>query len=433
MKRIVLATLALAVLVALPAMAGEYHSGQTLFCYDCHTPHHSMQHGWDGGAVNAGNTLPNGGNFAANGFGYDWMPAGGPNQYLLKLPPNELCLACHSDQTFAPDVWGENHNAGAQPQGRNAGALNGSLLSGTHSLGSGTANAALPGYADWKGHSLGSTATPPGYNPANIGASDWYVPASGLECINCHAQHGPATSYRNLGSYGVTGLASSAVIRPTYYFSTTVDGNTTKDVRINLASYTAGSGSAATFTPYYDQVNIQYQKSLATTTGSTKTSNRIDTFCATCHGDFHGGTGDTNIGGGTLGTAADGFLRHPTAQQNIGDATAGGHSKLTGNTASPGYVQGVAKVPVYTNDHVAYTQSSPGCVSCHKAHGNQNPFGLLFTAQGIDQAGLADPTKFGRPLVTNLDEEGAWEATQTMDISHGQRNLCGQCHSQGND
>jgi hypothetical protein len=55
---------------------------------------------------------------------------------------------------------------------------------------------------------------------------------------------------------------------------------------------------------------------------------------------------------------------------------------------------------------------TPSCFSCHKGHGNQNPFGLIFLARDSS-------------LVT---EEGTSGVTSDIGI----RNLCGQCHVQGN-
>ncbi len=59
-----------------------------------------------------------------------------------------------------------------------------------------------------------------------------------------------------------------------------------------------------------------------------------------------------------------------------------------------------------------YTSPSPFCQSCHKAHGNQNPFGLIYMARSGG----------------TITEEG----TTTGDPKVGIRNLCGQCHGQGN-
>lgn len=367
--------------------AGEYHSGGTLLCYDCHTMHYSMQHGFDSGTA-PGSTVALGGN---------WLGTTGPNNFLLKAPANQLCLSCHDGQTFAPDVFGTNANA-SPSQGREAGAVNDA-----------TAGA---GYEIWKGHTLGSTTTPPGFNPAAIGApANWYDPAGGLECISCHAQHGPATAYRNLGAYALGGAATAA--RPTYVINAAND--TTKDVWINLASYTAGSGNSATFDPYYDRANIWFNRNDATV-GSRKTSNKMGTFCAACHADFHGGPADTNIGASAA--VLDGFLRHPTSQVTIGNAGTqgyGGHSSLTQYANTAGATK--TRVKVAASDTTGFTDASPICVTCHKGHGNQNPFGLIFLNRNAP----------------SVDEEGGWLATQTThDLATGYRNLCGQCHSQGN-
>ena len=50
---------------------------------------------------------------------------------------------------------------------------------------------------------------------------------------------------------------------------------------------------------------------------------------------------------------------------------------------------------------------TPTCITCHKAHGNGNPFGLIF------RAGSGAPTEDG-------DTDGS-----------SLRDLCGQCHVQG--
>ncbi len=384
MKRCLILVAAVAV-VALwvgAAAAGEYHSGQSLYCYDCHTMHFSMQHNWDGTTPVPTSPAPGG----------NWLSVSGPNAFLLKAPANQLCLGCHDGQSFAPDVLGVNTNA-SPANGRSAGAVNMAAL-GTP-------------YDAWKGHTLESTSPPPGFDPTVIGASaTWYDAANGLECTNCHAQHGPATAYRNLGPYALGAAAANA--RPTYVISNT--NNISQDVWINLASYTSGSGVAATFNPYYDTGNISFNRNDATV-GTTKTSNRIDTFCAACHGQFHGGPGDAAIGASAA--VLDGFIRHPTSQVTLGAAGTqgyGGHSSLTR------YVANVTKARVYASDRAGYTDASPGCVSCHKGHGNQNPFGLVFLNRNA----------------TSVGEEGGWGTGQTQNTATGQRNLCGQCHGQGN-
>jgi hypothetical protein len=183
--------------------------------------------------------------------------------------------------------------------------------------------------------------------------------------------------------------------------STTND--TTKDVWINIdpASYTAGSGSAATFNPYYSRANIKFNR-FDGTVGGLKTSNKMGSFCATCHANFHGGPGDTNIGASS--GALDNFLRHPTAQVTIGSSAFSDHSSLSH------FVGKGNKVKVFTTDFSGYTNATPGCITCHKAHGNQNPFGLIYMG-----------------ATGTITEEG----TGTDPVA-GVRNLCGQCHVQGN-
>lgn len=381
---ILTAVAAAVTLLAGVASAGEYHSGNSLLCSDCHTAHFSMQHSWDSSAAPA---------IASGGANGNWLGATGPNEFLLKAPANQLCLGCHDGKTFAPDVFGVNSNT-SPSQGRSAGALNDQSLGGPHEA--------------WKGHTLGATTASPGFNPAVIGApTTWYDPTRGLECVSCHSQHGAVTAYRNLGPSTLGGAATAA--RPTYAIGTSND--TTKDVWINIPTgYVAGSGNAATFNPYYDYANVTFNRNDATV-GTNKTSNRIDTFCAACHGDFHGGPGDTNIG--ATAAALDGFLRHPTSQVTLGAA---GNQGYDGHSALGRYVAATTKTRVYASDRVGYTDGSPGCLSCHKAHGNQNPFGLFFLNR----------------TATAVDEQGGYASDQAADLKTGYRNLCGQCHGQGN-
>jgi hypothetical protein len=383
MTRKLTALIALLAAVSFPLLGGEWHAGSTNLCTDCHTMHFSMQHNWDGTTPVSTTPQPGG----------NWLGATGPNQMLLKLPANELCKSCHDGQTFAPDVVGINTNA-SPAQGRSAGALNDVALGAP--------------YESFKGHTLGVTTPPPGWNPtaAGIPVANQYNAANGLECISCHLQHGSATIYRNLGQ-------RVAAIQPLYAFSTTND--ITKDVWINFdkALYTPNTGNAATFNPLYANANVSYNRTdPASPAGATmKSSNRLDGFCSQCHGDFHGTPGDPNIGGSQA--VMEEFIRHPTGQAVIGVAGTqgyGGHSSLTRYTA------GTTKVKTYSSV-AGYTDATPGCVTCHKAHGNQNPFGLVFLSRNAASVG----------------EEGGFGAAQVQTQMTGYRNLCGQCHSQGSD
>ena len=422
MRRIVLAAIAVCVLVALPIYAGEYHAGNNLLCYDCHTAHFSMQHGWDS------STTPTPGVASLNG---NWLGSTGPNLHLLKAPGSEVCIACHDGQTFAPDVMATDTNSGATVEGRSAGGLN---------------EAGSP-YAAWTGHTIGNIGLPPGYNAAVGGTLTGLTSTYELECVSCHIQHGIAESYRNLGSRSLTNT------QPTFTVSTTQkdpcynpNAKTLPtqangcDVWVNItqASYTPGSGNSANFGPYYDTNNVFYNRNDVAASGTTPAySNRMDAFCGMCHSAFHGGpdglSSDLNsapnswtagMGGTAVASGANLWLRHPTGITPIGGAGTGG------NSAVSNYNKAKTRVKVYATTQpgvdtgaitITNTQATPGCVSCHKAHGNQNPFGLIFMAS---QSTATTPNP--------ITENGVWAAADVQNPGIGQRNLCGQCHSQGN-
>ena len=76
MKRILCLALLFA---ALPAFAGDWHTGGSLLCQDCHLQHSSAE------------GLP--------------LPGGPYSVLLLKNSVNELCLSCHNgSDPAAPDI-----------------------------------------------------------------------------------------------------------------------------------------------------------------------------------------------------------------------------------------------------------------------------------------------------------------------------------------
>ncbi len=385
-------------LVILPwaGFTGEYHTADTLICYDCHTMHFSETQGFSP-------TDPYG-----TGTPIPFPLTTGPNPYLMRQPQNNICLSCHDGQSSAPDVLGTNVNASPNG-GREAGALND--LTG-----------AAP-YNTWKGHTLYSTDIPPGYNPSLVGLSDWYSGTTyGLKCIHCHEFHGSPLPYRNLGPFALG--PSIASFQPTYVISTA--NHTTKDVWItDGGSGTVGQRTAAGFNPYYATGNIFFNRNDGAI-GSLKTSNKLESFCATCHANFHGGPGDSTVGGAPGAGNLEGFLRHPTAQVNIGASGAagyGGHSTLSRFTGATTKVKVTSDNSGASGTDGSFTDASPFCLTCHKGHGNQNPFGLIFLSRNATVAYDATPES---------PEGGGWDATQAHTLQEGYRNLCGQCHGQGN-
>ena len=121
-----------------------------------------------------------------------------------------------------------------------------------------------------------------------------------------------------------------------------------------------------------------------------------------------GGPGDQNIGSSPAALSLLGFIRHPTSQVTIGACTPQGydcfHDYGGGHDLSR-YVSSPTKVKVYASDRVGFTDASPGCVSCHKAHGNRNAFGLIFMQ--------------GTGTLTDDGDGGTYV------------DLCRQCHTEG--
>ena len=279
----------------------------------------------------------------------------GPYEYLLRNDINDLCLTCHDGQSFAPDVLFTNANAYV----RQAGALN-------------RAGFGLPE----TGHTLDSTDPAPGSNPV------WSEPTVGLHCTNCHQPHGynpGGSAYRNLAHSPGNGFPFPGVF-VSYATGTNV---LTEDV------YQVAAGPMAT---HYAYSNIFFNE-------PDPTKSDYAQFCKGCHTDFHGDKGGAELGG----AAGDAWLRHPTNDADIG-VLGGGHSSLGVFTGHTNRVQVMSASGVW--DPPA-ADNTPSCMSCHKSHGNQNAFGLIFMS--------------GTGTVT---EEGDINGTQTKD-------LCKQCHVQG--
>lgn len=329
MKRmtLLLTSLMMVGVVAL-ATAGDFHSGTSLVCSDCHVAHFSQQHGYSTGGI--------------------FTPLGpnGPNARLLRNEEVQLCLSCHNGTSFAPDVFGAN---GGTTGLRQAGGMNAAA-------GHGLSNDA--GYDETNGHTLFSMAMPPG------GATSAYVPDpnNGLWCGSCHGVHG-YTTYRNLRRSGL--FAGDTL---TYAIGT---NDLTKDIYEHSAAE-------------YTEADIDFNE-------PDVRNSKYGRWCQDCHTEFHGQAGDLNMGGGT----AD-WTRHPTADINM--------SATARYTTVPNKVKVMDSQGLWIGTGTDNTLT-PSCMSCHKAHGNKNAFGLIF------MNGVGTRTEEG--------DGGVF------------KDLCRQCHRQG--
>ncbi|MFQ5670098.1 MAG: cytochrome c3 family protein [Acidobacteriota bacterium] len=341
----VLAVSAVVLLGGTVLLAGDFHSGSTLICSDCHVMHFSQEHGYN----------PNGtGLFTSLG-------TGGPFTELLRNDVNDLCLSCHDGQSFAPDVFEANVDTSV----REAGALNRDNIAP---------------YYDGTGHTLASTDIAPG------GTFQAAAP-EGLTCTNCHSPHGfgalTANPYRNLSGQ-INGFHTSV----TYATGT---NDPTKDVFLRFAGG---------FTVADMDLNEP-----------DNTQSGFGIWCGRCHSDFHGTATSAEIGG--AGSPPEGFKRHPTAGVDIG-LLGGGHSRLdvySGVGTKVNFVKVMSPTGVWptngsTNAALLPADLTPTCITCHKAHGNKNPFGLIY-----------------------MENTGA--VTEQGTDTGQYRDLCKQCHVQG--
>lgn len=345
MRKVAVLVAALAFVAATVAVAGDYHYKGTLNCAECHVMHGSMQHGYN---ANGGGTYTNLGGAA-------------PYNFLLRNEPNALCLTCHDNTAFAPDVM--EANGGTAPAlGRQAGGLNITTSAGP--------------YYPADGHTLGSAAMAPG------GA---FTNPDGLECIDCHSAHGRG------------GARASNPYRNLYHDGASISYAVSTDTSVvDVFERTATGGN------HYDIGNVDFNE-------PDQTKSYYGEFCKSCHTNFHGSSADANMRN-QLGAAGEEWLRHPTADANIG-ALGGGHSSLTHFKSDPYRVKVMSASMDWGTQGVAWAAApadlTPSCFSCHKGHGNQRAYGLIYP----DSAGTVA-----------IDEQGAGSQY---------RNLCKSCHAQG--
>ncbi|MCB9897963.1 MAG: hypothetical protein H6825_08165 [Planctomycetes bacterium] len=349
--------------LASTAAAGDYHDGLSLNCSECHVMHLQPGQGASLGLFPVPLSTSSVGTPADTALDLDEQAVkSGVDRRLLREDVNDLCLSCHDDSARAADVLGAN--LGRFPSDvRQAGHLNRLGHDG---------NVAT-------GHTLDSTETAPGSQPP-WRAEDENGPGVGLNCLNCHAAHGNE-SYRNLRDDAGHNLPGAG--RVTYNRESPGSNHLGRDVFVRA-------------TLAYDESAVDFNE-------PDPDDSAMARFCAGCHDLFHGQPGvDANIGGTRTGASFTQFLRHPTSGVDIG-AVGGEWSSSMLFASHDNRVKVMSRAGLWDPPGSDVT---PSCMSCHKAHGNGNAFGLIL------RSGRGVPTEDG-------DTHGG-------SLEH----LCGQCHAQ---
>jgi hypothetical protein len=133
---------------------------------------------------------------------------------------------------------------------------------------------------------------------------------------------------------------------------------------VNYVSVTNDLNNASVFevatTPmatHYNVSNIKYNKP------ASKPSEYAD-WCKGCHTNFHG---TTETG------SPEPWLRHPTSLASMSSSS----TKVDWNHWNTGITG--SRVPVMSaSQQVPNQDNTPSCMTCHKAHGSVNKYGLIF-------------------------------------------------------
>jgi hypothetical protein len=206
-----------------------------------------------------------------------------------------------------------------------------------------------------------------------------------LACTDCHDPHGgDGGQYRNL------------VLRP---------GGAGADCPV---TYETGTNELTRDVferdPRLGQIAVHYDRRNVDFNRPDPRDSAMSRWCASCHPTFHGNSSsppmrDQSAPPGT------GWVRHPTADAAIG-AVGGDRSSLAvfNDPRKPNRVKVMSETGSWSQPYAG--GAAPNCLTCHKAHGNCNSFGLIYMSGTgpISEQGDADGT--------------------------GARDLCRQCHGQ---
>ena len=307
------------VLGAFPDATPVFHNGADLVCSDCHVTHASRSH-----AVDPGSTRP------LSGTVY----TGGANPNLLIAPdPLDLCLTCHDGQTFAPDVVGSDAAGLTQ---RSAGFF------------------ADPEVENPRGHDLGRGLMPAGGWDFCMRCHFSSTLQLKVTCVDCHNPHGNGVA-RNLQ------WASDPSGTP----------------ELGLFTNPAVSGLSR-----YESANVSFG------TLDAPALREPSNICIDCHHVFSGGNYVDPDGDGI-------HNRHPAYDSERASTNRLDQGEAKGSSAPAHWNAGtgsgfgaIPRVRPIVANATSYAagreinahQNGVFCLSCHRAHGSNEPFSLVWPA-----------------------------------------------------
>lgn len=307
------------------------------------------------------------------------LPTTGPEGSLL----NKTCLGCHGDGT--DNASSAALIAGAAPQIYKAGGLSKPLAGGEFSYVPGNPrkghNPYIATVIDQDPQYLASN--PPGWVASYAtdagGSAGQQVPnawaANKLSCsgaYGCHGNHdGASLPMHHDNSTGLATTIDGSTMGKSYRFLYGIAGGETTDYQFGAVNTN-------------HNVYIGLARSQDSATGGTNT---MSFFCAECHGIFHGGAATAGISSGALVTDTFGspWLRHPVdfvmkvtgEYGKYGGGDGGGSAaNATYNMAIPLATSVAARTTAANTEVVNTTDRIVMCLSCHYAHGGNNPASL---------------------------------------------------------
>ena len=305
----------------LPPGEGPYHNGDLLVCTDCHVMHASMQHNYAGGYGPVGGIE-----------GSSWSTE--PTPYLLKAPdPVDLCLMCHDGMAGIPDVVGADVNGLVQRAG---------------------GHFDLPGIETENGHDLGRGLGQGFYlcMRCHFGGDD-----ADVTCVDCHDPHGNGNP-RSL------------------QWASDPGGTPALGLLVDPNAYDLDR---------YERSRVSYG------TLNSESLREVTNICLDCHHVFSGGTYIDPDGDGihsrhptydsernSPNNIQQGGDRGSTDPQHWEDGTGSG---FDGTERVKFVVDGASTY----NDALIVDAETNGvfCLSCHYAHGSDEPFGLTWPVQDL--------------------------------------------------